>query len=122
MALTTAGVLLTDLAYFIPITYTPRYYIDRQNLSYDEALTGSSAFAYQLLAILNAASCVGRYVAGDMADRFGRYNTMIVSLFFCTVSVLGFWYPISLHQTSIHTHYWWFLYYYLGSAVVQMLA
>ncbi|CAG8212159.1 unnamed protein product [Penicillium nalgiovense] len=93
MALTTAGVLLTDLAYFIPITYTPSYYIDRQHLSDEEALTGSSAFAYQLLAILNAASCVGRYVAGDMADRFGRYNTMIVSLFFCTLSVLGFWLP-----------------------------
>ncbi|OQD94063.1 hypothetical protein PENSOL_c028G07857 [Penicillium solitum] len=93
MALTTAGVLLTDLAYFIPITYIPRYYIDRQHLSDEEALTGSSAFAYQLLAILNSASCVGRYVAGDMADRFGRYNTMIVSLFFCTVSVLGFWLP-----------------------------
>lgn len=27
MAVTTAGVLLTDLAYFIPITYTPSYYI-----------------------------------------------------------------------------------------------
>lgn len=93
MALTTAGVLLTDLAYFIPITYTPSYYIDRQHLPDKEALTGSSAFAYQLLAMLNAASCVGRYVAGDMADRFGRYNTMIVSLFLCTVSVLGFWLP-----------------------------
>ncbi|PYI10697.1 MFS general substrate transporter [Aspergillus sclerotiicarbonarius CBS 121057] len=93
MALTTAGVLLTDLAYFIPITYVPSYYIDRQNLPQGEALTGSSAFAYQLLAILNAASCVGRYVAGDLADRFGRYNTMIVSLFFCTVSVLCFWLP-----------------------------
>ncbi|KGO55460.1 Major facilitator superfamily domain, general substrate transporter [Penicillium expansum] len=93
MALTTAGVLLTDLAYFIPITYMPRYYLDRQHLSDKEALTGSSAFAYQLLAILNAASCVGRYVAGDMADRFGRYNTMIVSLLFCTISVLGFWLP-----------------------------
>ncbi|KAJ5203843.1 uncharacterized protein N7498_004722 [Penicillium cinerascens] len=93
MAGTTAGVLLTDLAYFIPITYTPIYYIDRQHLSQGAALTGSSAFAYQLLAILNAASCVGRYVAGDMADRFGRYNTMIVSLFFCTVSVLCFWLP-----------------------------
>lgn len=93
MALTTAGVLLTDLAYFIPITYIPRYYIDRQHLSDEEALTGSSAFAYQLLAILNSASCVGRYVAGDMADRYGRYNTMIVSLLFCTVSVLGFWLP-----------------------------
>ncbi|RAL02643.1 MFS general substrate transporter [Aspergillus ibericus CBS 121593] len=93
MALTTVGVLLTDLAYFIPITYVPSYYIDRQNLPQDEALTGSAAFAYQLLAILNAASCVGRYVAGDLADRFGRYNTMIASLFFCTVSVLCFWLP-----------------------------
>lgn len=93
MALTTIGVLLTDLAYFIPITYTPRYYIDRQNLPSDEALTGSSAFAYQLLAILNASSCVGRCVVGEMADRFGRYNSMIVSLFFCTASVLGFWLP-----------------------------
>lgn len=93
MAVTTAGVLLTDLAYFIPITYTPSYYIDRQHLSHEGALTGSAAFAYQLLAILNAASCVGRFVAGGLADRFGRYNTMIVSLFFCTVSVLCFWLP-----------------------------
>lgn len=93
MALTTLGVLLTDLAYFIPITYIPRYYIDRQHLPDEAVLEGSSAFAYQLLAILNAASCVGRYVAGDMADRFGRYNTMIVSLVLCAVSVLGFWLP-----------------------------
>ena len=91
MAATSAGVLLTDLAYFIPITYAPSYYIDRQRLPHEDALTGSAAFAYQLLAILNAASCIGRWVAGDMGDRFGRYNTMIVSLFFCTVSVLCFW-------------------------------
>lgn len=91
MAATTAGVLLTDMAYFIPITYVPSYYIDRQRLSHEEALMGSAAFAYQLLAILNAASCVGRYAAGDLADRFGRYNTMIVSLSVCTVSVLCFW-------------------------------
>ncbi|KAE8372456.1 major facilitator superfamily domain-containing protein [Aspergillus bertholletiae] len=93
MAITTAGVLFTDLAYFIPITYIPSYYIDRQHLPQKDTLTGSAAFAYQLLAILNAASCGGRYVAGDLADRFGRYNTMIVSLFFCMVSVLCFWIP-----------------------------
>jgi MFS family permease len=91
MAVTSLGALLMDLAYFIPITYTPSYYIDRQGLSHDAVLTGSAAFAYQLLAILNAASCVGRYVAGDLADRFGRYNTIIVSLLLCTVSVLCFW-------------------------------
>ncbi|KAF5869447.1 putative riboflavin transporter mch5 protein [Botrytis fragariae] len=103
MAITTTGVLhtnfkmlnysLTDLAYFIPITYMPSYYIDRQHLSQEEALTGSAAFAYRLLAILNAASCIGRCIAGDLADRFGRYNTMIVSLFLCTISVLCFWLP-----------------------------
>ncbi|EHK21336.1 uncharacterized protein TRIVIDRAFT_78422 [Trichoderma virens Gv29-8] len=93
MGATTAGVLLTDLAYFIPITYTPSYYIDRQGLSSEESLNGSAAFAYQLLAILNAASCVGRYVAGDLADRFGRYNTMIVSLLLCAISVLCLWLP-----------------------------
>lgn len=91
MAVTTAGVLLTDLAYFIPITYLPSYYIAKQGLSDHAALTGSAAFAYQLLAILNAASCVGRAVAGHLADRFGRYNTMIVSLSLCTVSILCFW-------------------------------
>jgi MFS family permease len=91
MAGTTLAVLLTDLAYFIPITYIPSYYIDRQHLSHEEALSGSAAFAYQLLAILNAASCVGRYAAGDLADRFGRYNTMIISLLLCMVSVLCFW-------------------------------
>jgi MFS family permease len=91
MAVTTVGVLLTDLAYFIPITYIPRYYIDRQHLSHEIALTGPAKFVYQLLAILNSASCVGRFVAGGLADRFGRYNTMIVSLFFCTVSTLCFW-------------------------------
>lgn len=84
---------LTDLAYFIPITYTPSCYIDRQHLSQEEALTGSAAFAHQLLAILNAASCVGRCVAGDLADRSGRYNTMIVSLILCTISVPCFWLP-----------------------------
>ncbi|KAJ5307113.1 hypothetical protein N7476_007769 [Penicillium atrosanguineum] len=93
MALTTLGVFLTDLAYYIPITYIPRYYIDRQHLPDEDVLQGSSAFAYQLLAILNAASCVGRFVAGDMADRFGRYNTMVVSLFLCAISVFGFWIP-----------------------------
>lgn len=91
MAATSAGVLFTDLAYFIPITYVPSYYIDRQRLSQEEALTGSAAFAYQLLASLNAASCIGRCVAGALGDRFGRYNTMIVSLLLCTVSVLCFW-------------------------------
>ena len=93
MAMTTAGVTLTDMAYFIPVTYIPSYYIARQQLASDATLSGSAAFAYQLIAISNGSSCVGRLLAGWVSDRLGRYNTMIISLFLCTVSVLGFWLP-----------------------------
>jgi MFS family permease len=93
MVATTLGLLLTDLAYFIPVTYVPSYYLARQNLADDGALNGSAAFAFQLLAILNASSCFGRATAGYVADRFGRYNTLIVSLLFCVISVLVLWLP-----------------------------
>jgi MFS family permease len=93
MTLTTLGVLLVDLAYFIPVTYVPSYYLARQNLSSTEALSGAAAFAYQLLAVLNAASCFGRVAAGHYGDVFGPYNVMIVSLVGCIVSVMAFWLP-----------------------------
>ncbi|KAL3443740.1 MFS general substrate transporter [Aspergillus insuetus] len=107
MAATTAGVLFTDLAYFIPITYTPSYYLDRQGLGTgngtEAALTGSAALAYQLLAILNASSCLGRLVAGHLADLFGRYNTMIISLLLCTLSITCLWLPDILTPGSSST-------------------
>ncbi|KAI9690350.1 MAG: hypothetical protein M1822_009312 [Bathelium mastoideum] len=93
MLATTAAVVLVDIAYLIPMTYVPSYYLARQNLSPSQILSGEAAFAYQLLAVVNASSCVGRYVAGDLADRFGRYNVMIVSLAFCVVSVACFFLP-----------------------------
>lgn len=96
MVFTTAGFFLTDLAYLVPMTYIPSYYLDRQGIPPDQTLTSGAAFAYQLLAISNAASCVGRYVAGDMADRFGRYNTMIVSLSLCLTSTSCFFLPDAL--------------------------
>lgn len=96
MAFSTAAMTLVDMAYLIPMTYVPSYYLERQHLPSDQILSGDAALAYQLLAIINAASCVGRYVAGDLADRFGRYNTMIVSLFFCVVSVNCLFLPDAL--------------------------
>ncbi|KAL8787398.1 MAG: hypothetical protein Q9195_007773, partial [Heterodermia aff. obscurata] len=93
MALTTAGAVLTDLAYYIPMTYIPAYYIARQQIASDATSTGAASFAYQLLAIANGSSCVGRLLAGYISDRLGRYNTMIISLFLCAVSVFCFWLP-----------------------------
>lgn len=96
MAVTTAGVFLVEWAYFIPIAYVPSYYLARQGLSADESVSGGAAFAYQLLAILNAVSCFGRYLPGYIADKVGRYNTMIVSTLLSLISVMCFWLPDAL--------------------------
>ena len=52
----------------------------------------------------------------------GGTGSLIVSLFICTVLVLGTWVPDILTQAPIPTHYWLSLYYYSGPASVQMLA
>jgi MFS family permease len=94
MVVTTIGTLFTDLAYFIPITYLPAYYLARQHIDQEAgSFSGTAGFGYQLLAILNAASCFGRLTSGSLGDRFGHYNTMIVSLFLCAVSVFALWLP-----------------------------
>ncbi|THZ95697.1 MFS general substrate transporter [Aureobasidium pullulans] len=93
MAFTTLGVLFVDLAYFIPITYLPSYYLSRQNLPTSSTISGSAAFGYQLLAILNASSCFGRLISGSLGDHFGHYNTMIISLFLCVLSIFALWLP-----------------------------
>jgi MFS family permease len=103
MAVTTAGVFLIEWAYFVPVTYVPSYYLTRQGLSNAEAVSGAAAFAYQLLAILNAVSCFGRYIIGYVADKSGRYNTMIVSNLVCLAAVLGLWLPDALAGTPPST-------------------
>ncbi|KAF7344760.1 MFS general substrate transporter [Mycena venus] len=90
MAVTTAGVFFIEWAYFVPISYVPKYYLARQGLADSDGAT-NVAFAYQLLAILNAVSCVGRYGTGHIADRAGRYNTMILCNIICLIAVAALW-------------------------------
>ncbi|KZV95968.1 MFS general substrate transporter [Exidia glandulosa HHB12029] len=92
MAVTSAGVFFVEWAYFVPISYIPSYYLVRQGLATAGSATSSdAAFAYQLLAILNGVSCIGRFSAGYIADRAGRFNTMIISNLLCLLAVATFW-------------------------------
>jgi MFS family permease len=72
----------------IPITYLTTF----------ASSTGamSPAFSYQLIAIFNAGSCIGRWVPGFMADKLGRFNSMIAALAICSATSLTFWLPASL--------------------------
>lgn len=83
-ALTTLGVFFVEWGLFVPLSYI---------VSYALAHGVETSFAYQLIAILNAGSCAGRYFPGLIADYAGRFNAMVVTIFFCLASVFGLWLP-----------------------------
>ena len=56
----------------------------------------TTPFSYQLIAILNAGSFFGRWASGFLADRLGRFNTMILTLILCLSTTLFLWLPASL--------------------------
>jgi MFS family permease len=88
-ALTTAGVFFMEWGLFIPVTYISSYVLERK-------VEGGAAFAFQVLAIFNAGSCLGRYLPGLVADKIGRFNAMIIALSLCSITTLAFWLPASL--------------------------
>jgi len=83
-ALTTLGVFFVEWALFVPLSYLTSYAL---------AHGVSNSFSYQLIAILNAGSCLGRYFPGLVADKVGHFNAMIVTIFLCLVSTLALWLP-----------------------------
>ncbi|KAL8738910.1 MAG: hypothetical protein Q9181_000362 [Wetmoreana brouardii] len=53
----------------------------------------SANLAFYLIPILNAVSIFGRTIPGYIADKLGRFNTMIATSFLSTILVLGLWLP-----------------------------
>ena len=84
-ALTTAGVFFMEWGLFIPLTYISSWVLDTH--------VADQAFAFQLLAILNAASFFGRWLPGYAADVAGRFNTMVVTMLLCLLALLAFFAP-----------------------------
>ncbi|KAF2221611.1 major facilitator superfamily domain-containing protein [Elsinoe ampelina] len=86
--LTTFGTFFQEWGLFTPITYLTSYGIHSGAMS--------TAFAYQLIAIFNAGSVLGRWLPGLIADKLGRYNTMLLALLICALSSLGLWLPATV--------------------------
>ena len=86
--LTTIGVFFEEWGLFVPITYLTVYALSTGAMS--------EAFAYNLIAIFNAGSFLGRWAQGYFADRLGRVNTMILALVLCTVSAICLWIPATV--------------------------
>lgn len=73
---------------FTPIAYLTLYALKSGAVS--------QTFAFQLIAIFNAGSSIGRWAPGYLADKFGRYNLMIITLTMCMVSSFALWLPAAV--------------------------
>ncbi|TVY21299.1 putative transporter MCH4 [Lachnellula arida] len=80
----TLGIFLMEWGIFVPLTYITSYAVAHGH---------SSAFGFQILAILNAGSFFGRFFAGLVADLIGRMNTLILSIAMCVVTCFALWLP-----------------------------
>ncbi|KAJ8071097.1 hypothetical protein OCU04_001440 [Sclerotinia nivalis] len=83
-ALTVLGVYLLEWAFFLPVTYITSYAL------YEGFPT---AISYQSLPILCAASVIGRFVPGYLADIIGRFNTLLIALCLTVFACFVVWLP-----------------------------
>jgi MFS family permease len=81
---TTIAVFLIEFAVFIPYTYICSYALHAGL---------STRTAYLLNVLLNAGAVPGRILPGYVADRFGTFNTMIITAGVCTLLIFGLWLP-----------------------------
>ncbi|MCJ1476370.1 hypothetical protein MMC13_005036 [Lambiella insularis] len=91
-AVTTAGVFFIEWALFIPISYISSYALH---------VGINPTFSYQLLSLLNVGSFFGRWLPGYVADRWGRFNTMIITVLLCLLFIIGLWLPAAVPMSSV---------------------
>lgn len=82
--LTTIGIFLLEFALFIPLTYITSYMIAN---GFDET------FSFQIMAILNAGSFLGRALPGYWGDVFGPFNSNIAAVALSVFACLVVWLP-----------------------------
>jgi predicted MFS family arabinose efflux permease len=87
-AIVTVAAYFLEWGLFVPVTYLTSYCVDSGAFS--------ATFAYQVIAVYNGSSTLGRWASGYLADRFGAYNVMIVMVLFCMSTSLALWLPATV--------------------------
>lgn len=83
-AFASVGVIFMEWGIFVPITFIVSYAAEHGQVATE---------SYLLLSYLNAGSVVGRVLPGFMADRFGRFNVIILTIALCSITVFALWLP-----------------------------
>ncbi|KAK2601903.1 hypothetical protein QQS21_004590 [Conoideocrella luteorostrata] len=80
----TLGYFLFYLGFFVPYNFV---------ILEAERYGMSQSLAAYLVPILNAGGSIGRIAPGWLADKFGRFNMMILVTLFSVITVLAIWIP-----------------------------
>ncbi|KAJ5535972.1 hypothetical protein N7513_009158 [Penicillium frequentans] len=92
LMLASMGIFFMEWGLFVPLTYLTSYAL----------LHGqSSQFSFLLLSLVNAGSVFGRWIPGYCADRIGRFNTLIITIFGCLLCVTCLWIPAGSSKAVI---------------------
>jgi MFS family permease len=91
-AFASIGIFFMEWGLFVPLTFI---------VSYAAAHGQDATESYLLLSYLNAGSVVGRVLPGFLADRFGRFNVIIVTIALCVVTVLALWMPAGTSKAML---------------------
>ncbi|KAH9831896.1 Major Facilitator Superfamily [Teratosphaeria destructans] len=86
--LATVGTYFLEWGLFVPVTYLASFALQSHAMS--------SSLSFQIIAIFNAGSSLGRSAPGYLADKFGRYNTMVATIILCITSSLALWLPATV--------------------------
>ncbi|KAK3317721.1 major facilitator superfamily domain-containing protein [Cercophora scortea] len=83
-AFSAIGIFFMEWGLFVPLTFI---------ISYAAAHGQDATESYVLLSYLNAGSVVGRILPGFLADKFGRFNMVLVTISLCVITLLALWLP-----------------------------
>ncbi|KAJ5601750.1 hypothetical protein N7510_011284 [Penicillium lagena] len=82
LMLASMGIFFMEWGLFAPVTYLTSYALSH-GMSYQ--------FAFMLLSLVNAGAILGRWIPGYCADRIGRFNTFIITIFMCLLCNACLW-------------------------------
>lgn len=84
LVLASMGMFFMEWGLFVPITYLTSYALSHGM---------SPQFSFLLLSLINAGAILGRWIPGYCADRIGRFNTFILTIFGCLLFTACLWMP-----------------------------
>ncbi|KAJ5398294.1 hypothetical protein N7509_006407 [Penicillium cosmopolitanum] len=89
LMLASMGMFFMEWGLFVPITYLTSYALSQGM---------PPQFSFLLLSLINAGAIFGRWIPGYCADRIGRFNTFIITIFGCLLFTACIWMPANSNK------------------------